>query len=91
MILHRNNFHEDDLRHFILKAENAREDGHPVSYHGYKPASKATLQNVLEHGKVSPEVRARLEQLTGYQGPMDKMLASVSPEKAAQIKAFLDL
>ena len=56
----RNNFHEDQLQHYVLKANNLREDGGKVGCTPRKKASQKSLREVLELGTCNESTRRRL-------------------------------
>lgn len=85
----RSNFHEDDLRHYHLKAQNAREDGHKVGYDGYRRASKATIQDLLDSPGLNLAVRRKLMTASGQKDPVAEILAKLSPEKAELLRKLL--
>jgi len=84
----RNNFHEDDLRHYVLKAQNAREDGYTVGYAGYKRASKKTIKELLESGSLTADQRARYEAKVGG-GPLANMLSKYDKATQEKLLAFM--
>ena len=85
----RNNFHEDPLRHYLLKAQNAREDGYAVGGINNHPASKETMREMLLKPGLSEAQKKNLRRLAGDPDPLEEMLAKLSPEKAAQFLAML--
>ena len=90
--MNRNNFHEDQLRHFIIKAQNAREDGHPVGCTPKRKASKATMQELLESNSTQQDVRERLLMLVEPAPPKDDtaaLLDRLSPEQRKKAEAWL--
>ena len=85
----RSNFHEDDLKHYHLKAQNAREDGHEVGYAHYRRASKATIKDLLESPSLTLAVRQKLMKSAGQKDSVAEIMAKLSPEKAAMLKKLL--
>ena len=90
----RSNFHEDDLKHYWLKAQNARSDGKPVGCEPRKKASKASIRHVLETAeRLDAHTRSRLEAMVGgpkKKSPLDALLDSMAPDTRAVMIAILN-
>jgi hypothetical protein len=59
---YRNNFHEDQLQHYVLKAQNLKADGGQVGCSPRKKASQKSLREVLELGTCNESTRRNLLQ-----------------------------
>jgi len=88
---YRNNFHEDQLQHYVLKAQNLREDGGKVGCTPRKKASRKTLSEVLELGTCNESTRKRLLGQVGIENldPVTLFLAKCDPETRERLRAVL--
>lgn len=90
--MYRTNFHEDSLRHFLLKAANARDDGHPVGAKPTKYASKATMLELYNAENTPAEIKKRLAIYVGDASPTidsDLFISRFDPETQKKLRALL--
>lgn len=80
----RSNFHEDELRHYTLKMQNARADGHTIGCRPARTPNKKTVRDMLERDDLPETVRHSLE---AYLGPEE---VSAAREKADPLQKFLN-
>lgn len=86
---YRDNFHEDDLKHYLLKMRNAKADGKPVGVKPRKKASKASLAQVLENPRLDWKTRAKISKQLGKQDVLGDFLANLTPEKRKLVERFI--
>ncbi len=88
---YRNNFHEDSLRHYVLKAQNHRADGNKVGCKPRKKASQKSMREVLELGECNATVRERLLLYVDAPeaDPVAKLLSKYDKATQDKIRAIL--
>lgn len=88
---YRNNFHEDQLQHYILKAQNHRADGNKVGCKPKKKASLKSMREVLELGGCNTAVKERLMLYVDAPeaDPVAKLLSKYDSATQEKIRAIL--
>lgn len=88
---YRNNFHEDQLQHYVLKAQNHRADGNKVGCKPRKKASLKSLREVLELGECNAATRERLLlYVDAPEGdPVERLLAKYDRATQEKIRAIM--